>query len=339
MQKLVPPSWLPLPPVFLHWEDVSKGLNTMKGNLPSLSAIFDPALGAPALLYSCVQYIRKNGGLRKEGLFRTAGDQVTCNLAQTRWQNGVGSRPDSSEPTIIIGKDGPGTSPSGLSGPSSPPHEEIASNAYLVSPASSPSSGPDLSQLVITDIDTVAQILKMILRDLEEPLITFDAFERILHATAGVEAGGSENQWVETVNEALFSMPYEHQATLTYLIDFLADVAHESDVNKMTVTNLAIVFAPNVMRSRDEGRQDRSHLQIIAEARLTHKALERIIVEETSKHAMKEQEAFKREIAQQLGNRDTLDISSAFDRTSQRRNSKIRYVRSVNNAGANEVDV
>lgn len=120
---------------------------------------------------------------------------------------------------------------------------------------------------------------------------------------------------------------------------FLADVASESDVNKMNVTNLAIVFAPNLMRSRDEGKEGRSHLQIIAEARLTHKALERIIIEETSRHALKEQEAFKREISQQLAHREALDISSAFDRSSQRRNSRIRYVRNQGPSISNDTDV
>ena len=133
--------------------------------------------------------------------------------------------------------------------------------------------------------------------------------------------------------------PLEHQATLSFLIDFLADVAHESDANKMTVSNLAIVFAPTLMRSREEGSvsggagpsQQRSHLQIIAEARLSHKALERVIIEETSRHAMKEQEAFKREISAQLSKRDHMDVSSAFDTSvQQRRNSKIRYVRTQN---------
>jgi hypothetical protein len=75
LQKLVPPSQLTLPPVFLHWEDLAKGLNTVKGSLPSLVSTFDASLGAPALLCDCVNYIRKNG-LTKEGLFRTAGDQV-----------------------------------------------------------------------------------------------------------------------------------------------------------------------------------------------------------------------------------------------------------------------
>lgn len=111
-------------------------------------------------------------------------------------------------------------------------------------------------------------------------------------------------------------------------------MAHESDTNKMTVSNLSIVFAPTLMRSRGGGA-DQSPLQIIAEARLSHKALERIIIEETSKHALKEQEAFKKEITQQLAQRDGLDIGSAFDRSNQqRRNSKIRYVRSTNVADA-----
>jgi hypothetical protein len=107
-------------------------------------------------------------------------------------------------------------------------------------------------------------------------------------------------------------------------------VAHESTVNKMTVSNLSIIFAPTLMRSRDGGHTGQSHLQIIAEARLSHKALERIIIEETSKHAIKEQEAFKREITQQLADkkRDSIDLSAGLD-ASQRRNSKIRYVRTT----------
>ena len=38
-----------------------------------------------------------------------------------------------------------------------------------------------LSSVVITDIDTVAQILKMILRDLPEPVITFITFESMMN--------------------------------------------------------------------------------------------------------------------------------------------------------------
>jgi hypothetical protein len=64
--------------------------------------------------------------------------------------------------------------------------------------------------------------MKMSLRDLVEPVITFDAFAKILMATAAIEAGGSEAQWVETVNEALFAMPFEHQATLSYLIEYVS---------------------------------------------------------------------------------------------------------------------
>lgn len=209
MQRLVPPTQLTLPPVFMHWEDLSKGLNNLKGSLPSLVSIFDPALGAPALLHNCTSYLRKQG-LNKEGLFRAAGDQVTCNLAQTRWQNGVG-RADRNEPTIIIGRDGD----------SSPTNSvNLSAEHELGVGVSLAPAVADLSQVVITDVDTVAQIMKMTLRDLAEPLITFDAFEKILMATAAVEAGGSsESQWAETVNEALFSMPYEHQATLSFLIE------------------------------------------------------------------------------------------------------------------------
>lgn len=47
-----------------------------------------------------------------------------------------------------------------------------------------------LSSVVITDIDTVAQILKMILRDLPEPVITFATFESMMNICVQFEVSG-----------------------------------------------------------------------------------------------------------------------------------------------------
>lgn len=48
-----------------------------------------------------------------------------------------------------------------------------------------------LSSVVITDIDTVAQILKMILRDLPEPVITFITFESMMNICVQFEVSNS----------------------------------------------------------------------------------------------------------------------------------------------------
>jgi hypothetical protein len=49
-----------------------------------------------------------------------------------------------------------------------------------------------LSSVVITDIDTVAQILKMVLRDLPEPVVTFATFESMMNVCVQFEVRTSE---------------------------------------------------------------------------------------------------------------------------------------------------
>ena len=62
-----------------------------------------------------------------------------------------------------------------------------------------------MSAIVLTDIDTVAQIMKMTLSNLAEPVITFDAFEMILMVT----------------NTACYLLTYLLKCLLTYLITYL----------------------------------------------------------------------------------------------------------------------
>ena len=50
---------------------------------------------------------------------------------------------------------------------------------------------------------------------------------------------------------AITLMPREHRNTLLHLIQFLTLVAIQSQTNKMGMSNLALIFAPSILRSSD----------------------------------------------------------------------------------------
>ncbi|KAF0022038.1 hypothetical protein F2P81_025709 [Scophthalmus maximus] len=63
-------------------------------------------------------------------------------------------------------------------------------------------------------------------------------------------AVSSDNQ-ATAMKTLVESLPEENYASLRYLITFLAQVSANSEVNKMTNSNLAVVFGPNLLWGRD----------------------------------------------------------------------------------------
>ncbi|KAK5131030.1 hypothetical protein LTR08_001380 [Meristemomyces frigidus] len=99
-------------------------------------------------------------------------------------------------------------------------------------------SDPDL------DIHAVTSALKQYFRKLPTPLITYDVYDALL------EAGQTPDKDKQAYNlrMAVAELPEHHRNCLEYLIQHLARVmSHESD-NLMTPLNLAVVFAPTIMR-------------------------------------------------------------------------------------------
>jgi len=54
------------------------------------------------------------------------------------------------------------------------------------------------------------------------------------------------------MRKCIDSLPPGSRSTLGFLVAHLCRVAKQSSVNKMTPSNLAIVFAPGLVRSQDE---------------------------------------------------------------------------------------
>uniref|UniRef100_A0A3Q1GZ58 Rho GTPase activating protein 1 n=1 Tax=Acanthochromis polyacanthus TaxID=80966 RepID=A0A3Q1GZ58_9TELE len=105
-------------------------------------------------------------------------------------------------------------------------------------------SGGTVDFREMEDVHLAAVILKTFLRELPEPLLTFQLYNDIVNFAC------IDNQ-VMAMKTLVESLPEENYASLRYLITFLAQVSANSEVNKMTNSNLAVVFGPNLLWGRD----------------------------------------------------------------------------------------
>ncbi|KPP77756.1 rho GTPase-activating protein 17-like [Scleropages formosus] len=100
-----------------------------------------------------------------------------------------------------------------------------------------------------SDPHAVAGALKSYLRELPEPLMTFHLYDEWIRASSISDPDKRlQALWV-TCN----SLPKSNKANFRYLVKFLAKLAQECDVNKMTPSNIAIVLGPNLLWARTEG--------------------------------------------------------------------------------------
>ncbi|CAG11439.1 unnamed protein product, partial [Tetraodon nigroviridis] len=100
-----------------------------------------------------------------------------------------------------------------------------------------------------SDPHAVAGALKSYLRELPEPLMTFGLYDEWTQASSVSDPDKRlQALWV-TCN----SLPKPHKANLRYLVKFLSKLAQDSEVNKMTPSNIAIVLGPNLLWAKTEG--------------------------------------------------------------------------------------
>uniref|UniRef100_A0A8D2KRC4 Rho GTPase-activating protein 44 n=1 Tax=Varanus komodoensis TaxID=61221 RepID=A0A8D2KRC4_VARKO len=99
------------------------------------------------------------------------------------------------------------------------------------------------------DPHAIAGALKSYLRELPEPLMTFELYEEWIQASNIQD----QDKRLQALWNALEKLPKASYSNLRYLIKFLANLTEYQDANKMTPSNIAIVLGPNLLWPQAEG--------------------------------------------------------------------------------------
>ncbi|XP_061741221.1 rho GTPase-activating protein 17b isoform X2 [Nerophis ophidion] len=100
-----------------------------------------------------------------------------------------------------------------------------------------------------SDPHAVAGALKSYLRELPEPLMTFGLYDEWTQASNVSDP----DKRLQALWVTCDRLPKTHKANFRYLVKFLAKLAQDSDANKMTPSNIAIVLGPNLLWAKTEG--------------------------------------------------------------------------------------
>ncbi|XP_033480351.1 rho GTPase-activating protein 10 isoform X2 [Epinephelus lanceolatus] len=106
----------------------------------------------------------------------------------------------------------------------------------------------DLSTNDDWDVKTITSALKLYLRSLPEPLMTYGLYKEFISPAKG----GSPESRIQAVHCLVHKLPERNRQVLGLLMKHLANVAAHSKQNLMTVANLGVVFGPTLMRPQEE---------------------------------------------------------------------------------------
>merc|ERR1719471_2051385 len=93
------------------------------------------------------------------------------------------------------------------------------------------------------DLPKIEARSELYFRSLPEPLLTFNLYQDFIQA-----AKFSLRYQVSSLRKLCARLPKTHQSTLVHLIKHLQKLSTYHEVTGMTSRNLAIVWAPNLLR-------------------------------------------------------------------------------------------
>uniref|UniRef100_A0A8C9XZP9 Rho GTPase-activating protein 10 n=1 Tax=Sander lucioperca TaxID=283035 RepID=A0A8C9XZP9_SANLU len=106
----------------------------------------------------------------------------------------------------------------------------------------------DMSTSEDWDVKTITSALKLYLRSLPEPLMTYGLYKDFI----SLAKGGSPESRIQAVHCLVHKLPERNRQVLGLLMKHLANVAAHSKQNLMTVANLGVVFGPTLMRPQED---------------------------------------------------------------------------------------
>ncbi|XP_046472359.1 rho GTPase-activating protein conundrum isoform X1 [Neodiprion pinetum] len=107
-----------------------------------------------------------------------------------------------------------------------------------------------------TPCHDLSAVLKKLLRDLPQPLLTVELIDAY-YQSHGVKTPGELSY---SLNLLVLLLPVEHRCTLKALLNFLKLVIHNQGSNKMSIHNVAMIVAPSLFPPRYIYPRDQSDL-------------------------------------------------------------------------------
>ncbi|KAK2191607.1 hypothetical protein NP493_50g04042 [Ridgeia piscesae] len=105
---------------------------------------------------------------------------------------------------------------------------------------------PDLeAEVYQQDIHSVSSLVKMYFRELPNPLLTYQLYDKF------AEAVHDEDTKLAKLHDVIQQLPPPHYRTAEYLLRHLSAIAAHGVRTGMHCKNLAIVWAPNLLRSKE----------------------------------------------------------------------------------------
>jgi len=96
--------------------------------------------------------------------------------------------------------------------------------------------------------NVIASLLKAYIRELPDPLMCFDLYEEWVQAADPTNVGETKAR----IKVLITKLPTTNLFILRNLMGLLTQIAEAKEVTKMPAHNLAICWAPNILKSRDE---------------------------------------------------------------------------------------
>jgi len=103
------------------------------------------------------------------------------------------------------------------------------------------------------DENLVANIIKLFFREMPVPLIPYTHYPKYMEIGSKLAESQIQPQEVlPLLYPNLINLPKPHLKLLIYLLQFLSDMSQYAETTKMDASNLALVFASNIIKSETE---------------------------------------------------------------------------------------
>ncbi|XP_061818367.1 rho GTPase-activating protein 31 [Nerophis lumbriciformis] len=123
----------------------------------------------------------------------------------------------------------------------------VTSNIQRLRQEFSSEACPDLTREVyLQDIHCVGSLCKLYFRELPNPLLTYELYSKFTEAASVC----GDHERLLHIQKVVRELPTPHFRTLEYLTKHLARLATLSAQTNMHTRNLALVWAPNLLRSK-----------------------------------------------------------------------------------------